>query len=318
MGQGREKAVLLPVDLKALPDVKSVNSLAAFSVIRTPAIGEADSEQLHKMIIELLQQESSLGQAILVLPESWRNSNTVDRWPPLLYKHSKGILLLAIAFEGDLPRWKKFPTNTDETKTCNVSCQYEAPYTDLLESWSRAGATTFHPGDYYRDEMLFQLKNMKGTWFYFGHASSRELYAYPKFNGRVLTTHIPENPLDLVAWFSCSTLQKSARENLALSYYNSGATHCLMAAIDKAPTADNAMLVRELLAEFKKPDQRSLATALLAIARRSDFLMDFINRYYRILGNPAGKIFLPNSAVRSASFGHKSYIKQSSNLNPSL
>ena len=175
---------------------------------------------------------------------------------------------------------------TEVAPKTHLTCQYQPPYTAMLDLWSKAGAKEYHPGDYYKSEILTAISNMTGNWVYWGHGEANLLRGYGHLEKDELLAHVPPKPLNATLWFTCSTLDKHERENIALSWYRSGATKCLMASPNKINTQANQQLSEAWLSAVKSQPLACISEVVLKlIQEESEEITEVLSNYY-LLGNP--------------------------------
>ncbi len=259
------------------------------------AIPIADYEKLsgarlRNLIIKTLRC-SNTHSAVVVLPKSYATGIYVRYWPDMLSYNSSGILVTSILF-GD--KWTECSeiinasTGFDRPgrQNHNVTCQYQPPYTYMLEQWTNKGAQSFHPGDYFKKEFLNELAKMQGHWLYWGHADGDKLHGYNHLSTKDILQNKPVLPLHSTLWFSCSTLDMNKKSNIALDWYLNGATHCLLASTAPVNTTDNQRLGMAWLEILQNPGVTSVVDIIQKILLLDQKIFGLVLSNYRLLGLP--------------------------------
>lgn len=231
------------------------------------------------------------GQAgLLILPRSFATAEKIPFWPKPIQSNQEKEWTCGLFFADD---WEEvesylleFHQNEDQEIPIQVSCQYQHPYTEMLEFWAAKGAISYHPGDYFKEDFLIHLKSMEGIWGYWGHAEGDRLRGYGHLTREELLFHRPAKALDLTLWFSCSTLDFQVVENIGLSWFLSGCTKTLLASPFKVKTEDNQRLGLEFLDAFSAVKKLHLSDILLSLVRTNNGKLKDILDQYRLLGIP--------------------------------
>jgi hypothetical protein len=223
------------------------------------------------------------------VPQTLASGKAVTKWPDLVYRFKNDYLVQSIAFAASaravIDCLKQSEWGSQKPQHTSVFCQYAAPYTIMLEKWAKAGAKTYHPGDYAKDEILDVLRKLSGNWVYFGHALANRLRGYGHLFVNELIAHKPKKQLTATLWFTCSTLAGKDGENLALEWYLSGSTACLLASPKAIKTSSNQLLGDAWLEVLAETKNQSVTDVLLAVSRQSEFLFEVLNQY-KLLGKP--------------------------------
>ncbi|MFC5623855.1 hypothetical protein [Algoriphagus winogradskyi] len=261
-----------------------------FFTISIPDVLYLDSETFLNRLYAAVDQHAA-NSTLVVLPHSWAEVNKIQDWPPILCNEKFRPVVNSIFFADE---WKELEDTlldflcykTEASPKTHLTCQYQQPYTNMLNLWSEAGAEDFHPGDFYKSEILSAISTMTGNWVYWGHGEANLLRGYGHLGKEELLAHIPKKPLNATLWFTCSTLDYYGSENIALSWYRSGATKCLLASPNKINTEANQILSAAWLAASKDPPIASIAGIVLKLIKEeSREITDVIRNYY-LLGNP--------------------------------
>ena len=261
-----------------------------FFTISIPDALYLDSDAFLTNLYTSVDQHDA-NSTLVVLPHSWARFNKIQDWPTIVCNEKFRPVVNSIFFAD---KWKELENalldflcgKIDLSPKTHLTCQYQPPYTRMLNLWSAAGAENYHPGDYYKSEMLSAISTMTGNWVYWGHGEANLLRGYGHLAKDELLAHIPAKPLNATLWFTCSTLDKHETENIALSWYRSGATKCLLASPNKINTEANQLLSEAWLAASKSQQLRSIADVVLnLIQEESREITEAIRNYY-LLGNP--------------------------------
>ncbi|WP_425638408.1 hypothetical protein ACPUEN_03255 [Algoriphagus yeomjeoni] len=261
-----------------------------FFTISIPDAVYLDSESFLTKLYAAVDQHAA-NSALVVLPHSWAKVNKMQDWPPIVCNEKFRPVVNSIFFADE---WKELENalldflcdKIDLAPKTHLTCQYQQPYTKMLKLWSEAGAEDFHPGDFYKTEILSAISTMTGNWVYWGHGEANLLRGYGHLEKDELLAHIPAKPLNATLWFTCSTLEKHSTENIALSWYRSGATKCLLASPNKINTEANQMLSAAWLAASKSPPIASIAAVILKLIQEESKEITEVLRNYYLLGNP--------------------------------
>jgi len=229
--------------------------------------------------------------ALVVLPHSRAKVKNIQDWPPIICNQKFRPVVNSIFFADELEELEKvfiafLEDKIDSAPKTHLTCQYQAPYTTTLKLWADAGAEDYHPGDFYKSEILTAISRMTGNWVYWGHGEANLLRGYGHLEKEELLAHVPNKPLNATLWFTCSTLDHHESENIALSWYRSGATKCLLASPNKINTEANQLLSAAWLAAAKSQKQSSIAEIVLKLMQEESQEVTEVLRKYYLLGNP--------------------------------
>lgn len=262
----------------------------SYALMPVPGYELLSKASLRNEIVKKLRN-SNVRTAVVVLPKSYATGINVKYWPGMLLSNKSGILITSVLFADKwtecsemINAWAGFPSLA--TQTHNATCQYQPPYTDMLEQWNKKGAVSFHPGDYYKEELLGELTKMQGHWLYWGHADSKKLHGYHHLQAGDILKHRPASPLQSTLWFSCSTLDSRKKSNIALDWYLTGATYCLLASRQPVDTIDNQRLSMAWLELLQTPGVTSIADILENIANQDQQSFHPVLSGYHLLGLP--------------------------------
>lgn len=259
------------------------------------AVATADSEamsraRLRNSIIKSLRN-SDASSAVVVLPTSFAKGASVRYWPDMVIPNKSGLLITSIVFADNWTACREIINRSKDvddaaSRTHNVTCQYQPPYTHMLGQWTKGGARGFHPGDFFKQEFLQELGNMRGHWLYWGHADSAKLHGYSHLSTGDILHNKPVLPLQSTIWFSCSTLDIRERSNIALDWYLSGATHCMLASTCPVNTADNQELGTAWLEALQAPGVKTIADIIQHLLSLDQKAFEQVLSPYRLLGLP--------------------------------
>lgn len=276
---------------------EAINQLAGLNniqpccqIIPIPDCKTLTKDRLSKLITKVLKA-SRVQSAIVVLPTSFAQGTCIRYWPDIFIHTKSGILITSVFFSDEWsdcrPLIDSFlSTNSSGTEKYNATCQYQPPYTDTLNLWVEAGAKNFHPGDYFKHEFLNALSKMQGHWLYWGHADSDKLRGYHHLFSEDILGHKPESPLQSTLWFSCSTLDNSKERNIALEWFLSGATHCLLASLKQVKTKDNQLLSSAWLETYQHQEVFNIADIIYYLLKHDEQTFGPILEHYRLMGSP--------------------------------
>lgn len=227
--------------------------------------------------------------AMMILPRSFAQSSSIPFWPKLIQESTQNPWICALFFADsweEIERYLFDEHSRKESADVHVSCQYQPPYTDMLELWAQAGAKPYHPGDYFKEDFLLELKKMSGIWAYWGHSEGDRIRGYGHVTVDELLSNCPENQLLLSLWFTCSTLDPEVEQNIGLSWFLSGKTQSLLASPFKVKTEENQFLGRQFLNSLVQKRHESLVDILLDLIEREDRSVRQVLNQYHLLGNP--------------------------------
>lgn len=246
--------------------------------------------QLKKKITTTLRQYP-VRSAVVVLPACYASSSHVPYWPEMIVKHKSSVIITSVLFADNrtqcmavISAWLQSGQNA--IKTIHATCQYEAPYPEILRKWNGLGATCYHPGDFFKHEFLDALQKMKGHWLYWGHANSGCLNAYNDLTTDDILTHKPAQPLQSTLWFSCATLESSQEQNIAIEWFKSGATFCLLASMGSIQTQGNQALILKWIELCQEKKATHLADIIHQLVVHNRAQIEPILAQYRLIGLP--------------------------------
>ena len=227
--------------------------------------------------------------AMMVLPRSFAEARFIPVWPKLIQGNPQNSWICALFFADT---WEEVEQYLFEgllektTADVHVSCQYQPPYTDMLELWAQAGAKPYHPGDYFKEDFLQELKKMSGVWAYWGHSEGDRIRGYGHLLREELLSNSPEKALMLTLWFTCSTLDPEVEQNIGMTWFLSGKTQILLASPFKVKTEENQLLGRQFLDSLIQKKNESIAEILLDLIETEDQSVRQVLNQYQLLGNP--------------------------------
>lgn len=227
--------------------------------------------------------------AMMILPRSFAKSSCISSWPKLIQGNPQNPWICALFFADTWEEVERYLFDGLSGKTSvdvHVSCQYQPPYTDMLELWAQAGAKPYHPGDYFKEDFLRELKKMSGIWAYWGHSEGDRIRGYGHITVDELLSNSPEKQLLLSLWFTCSTLDPEVEQNIGLSWFLTGKTQSLLASPFKVKTEENQLLGRQFLNSLVQKRHESLAEILLDLIETEDQSVRQVLNQYHLLGNP--------------------------------
>lgn len=261
-----------------------------FFTISIPDLIYLDSATfLSKLYLALDRNDAD--SALVVLPHSWADVKKIKNWPEAVCNEKIRPVVNSIFFADDWEELAKMfsefleEKNNSAPKT-HITCQYQPPYTTMLNLWADSGAENYHPGDFYKSEILTAISQMTGNWVYWGHGEANLLRGYGHLGKEELLAHIPAKPLNATLWFTCSTLDHYDGENIALSWYRSGATKCLLASPHKINTDANQLLSESWLSTAKSQHSSCIASIVLKLMQEGSQETKEVLRNYYLLGNP--------------------------------
>jgi hypothetical protein len=261
-----------------------------FFTIPTPSSAFLDSDHFLTNLYLLLDHFEAKS-SLIVLPKSWAKVEKMKDWPALVCNEKNHPVVNSIFFadewqEVEIMLKEFLDEKIDLNPKTHLTCQYQPPYTTMLKLWADAGAEEYHPGDYFKSEILVAISKMTGNWVYWGHGEGNLLRGYGHLKKSELLLHIPEKPLNATIWFTCSTLDNNVNDNIALSWYLNGATKCLLASPYNVKTEANKMLSEAWLTIAKSRKKNSIASIILKLLDEDSIeLKESLANYY-LLGNP--------------------------------
>lgn len=254
-------------------------------------------------VFELPKKEYYGQAALLVLPKVFAKSKYIPFWPKLIQSSNQNDWVCGLFFadhwdevEGYLLGFSG--TIKSGSLDVHVSCQYQNPYTDMLELWTNEGSKPYHPGDYFKEDFLLELQKMTGIWAYWGHAEGDKLRGYSHLTLNEILTNSPSKPFLLTLWFTCSTLDPEFDENIGLSWFLSGKTQCLLASPFKVKTEENQLLGKEFLKVFTQKNNQLLSEILLCLVEKKDDFLSRVMNHYCLLGSPWIEMRKPIQAAK--------------------
>jgi hypothetical protein len=227
--------------------------------------------------------------AMMILPRSFAEARFIPVWPKLIQGNPQNPWICALFFADTWEEVEQYlceGLSGKESADIHVTCQYQPPYTDMLELWTQAGAKPYHPGDYFKEDFLQELKKMSGVWAYWGHSEGDRIRGYGHLLGEELLSFSPEKALLLTLWFTCSTLDPEVEQNIGLTWFLSGKTQSLLASPFKVKTEENQLLGSQFLNSLVQKRQESLAEILLDLITTEDQRVGQVLNQYHLLGNP--------------------------------
>jgi len=240
----------------------------------------------------LIQSQEKKAQIVLwILPIYMTKGQCTGKWPEMINTETSKPLVNSLCFADS---WKEFQIlfesfNHSLEPTLNstfVSCQYEPPYTKMLNAWEKSGAKGFHPGDYFKDEFLAELKKVSGNWVYFGHGEGDRLRGYGHLLLSELMANKPSKPLNATLWFTCSTLDEKNGERIALSWFLNKGTYCILSSAKKVKTEENTILGEAWLEIISKPNNLTIGEIIIELINEDPALYQPILNQYQLLGFP--------------------------------
>lgn len=248
--------------------------------------------------------------AVLVLPSEYAQSRFSPLWPQPALRWVEGgvdrIVLLSTVF-ADCPasclQALALEAPQQGLLPWNVTAQYAPAYIETLHAWQAAGARVFHPGDYFKAELLEAMDNWRGHWIYLGHAEVDRLRGYEHVFASDLQSISRAGLLESTLWLSCNTLAyKPGIQALGLTWYLSGASRLFIGAVAPTSTSDNQHFCRLCLqgllhTEASKKASNTTHTFSDVLrwvfsnlecpsTQSSTTKLSQFNQHYRILGNP--------------------------------
>lgn len=244
--------------------------------------------------------------AVLVLPLQYAQSKYSALWPQPVLQWLEGctnrMVILSTVFAD-------CPTACLEALTLrpydrgllrwHVTAQYAPVYIDTLNAWQAAGAHAFHPGDYFKPDLIEAMGDWSGHWLYVGHAEVDRLRGYQHVLASDLEGIPKRGLLDTTLWISCNTLaHKAGVQSLGLAWYLSGATRLFLGAVAPTDTLQNQHFCRLCLQAILQMETSNKTHAFADVLRcvfsnpeRSGtemacFNSSPYNQNYRMLGNP--------------------------------
>lgn len=263
---------------------------SCFFACPIPEILFFEAENFRRELYHHLMR-SKADSAMVVLPKSWATVEKMKDWPVAVYREEERSIVCAVIFADTWRQveevLRKFLNEKDQAlPNSHLTCQYQPPYTNSLKLWMDAGGEEFHPGDFYHSEILSAISQMTGNWVYWGHGEGRRLRGYGHIETSDLLEYLPKSPLNATLWFTCSTLDETIPDNIALSWYLSGATTCLFASPKKVKTEENQRLSEAWLRIAKADQTATIASILLALSEDPSFKNKDVLGDYFLLGNP--------------------------------
>src|SRR5690606_18497821 len=112
------------------------------------------------------------------------------------------------------------------------------------------------------------------------------LHGYNGLSIHDIVHHKPASPLVSTIWLACATLDAHKTRNIALEWFMSKASCCLLASTEPVKTTDNQKLNDIFLAIFEKSNSKSLADIIFEILNQDQTAFESILAHYRLLGIP--------------------------------
>jgi len=240
--------------------------------------------------LEEMMAANRATSAMFVIPKSFASGDKIDSWPDLIQHHSAGKWVCSVFFAD---RWAEvaealedFLNEVNTKIETHLTCQYQPVYAEMLKLWEQKGGKAYHPGDFFKEDILPAISQMKGDWVYWGHGEGDRLRGYGQLHVVDLLSNKCETPLNATLWFTCSTLDRDYPENIALAWYQSGATKCLLASPDKVNTEANQLLSQHWLGMAKENGGRTVASLILDILQHDSENLESVLNHYYLLGIP--------------------------------
>ncbi len=228
--------------------------------------------------------------ALLVFPFKYQNPSYQHLWPKWIQSRETGFFCCAFIFSGSLD---DFLTDFEKQPICKFpdsfmgTCQYEPPYTDQLDSWEMNGVRAFHPGDYYKNEVMEILADQGEVWLYWGHGDWDRLRGYGHLEKKDLQALKRKKPFAMTLWFSCSTLDFTHGFPIAWEWYQQGKTKSLFCSSDKISTQANQLFASQLLQKIIEcKHEQNIAELLLWSFEAKKEELNPVQESYYLLGNP--------------------------------
>ncbi|WP_339751666.1 hypothetical protein [Algoriphagus aquimarinus] len=241
-------------------------------------------------LVDELMGKNRATSAMFILPRSLASGDKIDLWPALVHNNSTGHWISSVFFAdnwSEVEEGLQVLLSENSTKVeANLTCQYQPVYTEMLAQWEQEGGKAYHPGDYFKDEILSAISQMKGNWLYWGHGEGDRLRGYGHLDIVDLLSNKYVSPLNATLWFTCSTLDRDYPENIALAWYQSGATKCILASPDKVNTEANFLLSQRWLEISKKKQDCTIASLILEISQCTSEQTGRALVQYYLLGIP--------------------------------
>ncbi|WP_111670070.1 C25 family cysteine peptidase [Algoriphagus litoralis] len=250
---------------------------------------QPEEPRLIQEAMNLLEEDCSGLATMMILPRSFAQSSHISFWPKLIQAKPQNAWICALFFADtweEVEHYLQNEPSKNESADVHVSCQYQPPYTDMLELWAQAGAKPYHPGDYFKEDFLQELKKMSGIWAYWGHSEGDRIRGYGHVTVDELLSNSPEKQLLLSLWFTCSTLDPEVEQTIGLAWFLSGKTQSLLASPFKVKTEENQLLGRQFLNSLAQKRHESLAEIILDLISTEDQSVSQVLNQYHLLGNP--------------------------------
>ncbi|WP_192349544.1 hypothetical protein [Algoriphagus sp. Y33] len=237
-----------------------------------------------KMILN--QAES----AMIVLPASFACGDKIDFWPSIIQKKTGGNWICSVFFadcwQCVAQALEDLSMDKNTSNKTHLTCQYQPDYTEMLALYEHQIGQPYHPGDYFKPDILHAISLMEGNWLYWGHGEGDKLRGYSQLDTVDLLSNKCRYPLNSTLWFTCSTLDRDFPENIALAWYQSGATKCLLASPYKINTKANVFLSRRWVSCAVKKGKRTIASLILELLEEDSVAMEKVLNKYFLLGIP--------------------------------
>lgn len=259
-----------------------------FLLTYPPDFLETPTHEISGFLINKIPDQLKI--ACWIFPKKFNKPQFQDYWPTIVSSNSSQLLINSVAFydswEETLTAFAAYENQKIGMEGTSVFCQYEAPYTYLLGLWEEAGATSFHPGDYDKEEILDALGTMKGNWIYFGHGAWDRLRGYGHLEASDLRSVMPSTPLGLTAWLTCSTMEQGHDEMIAWDWYRKGGAFAMMASGLKVKTEENQLLGKGILRLLTEGERTTIGAMLLNLIQADSNCFSSILSQYYLLGFP--------------------------------
>lgn len=289
----QKRALVIPEDwtkeIASLKTTKQDNDYC-FVSIPTANLGIPSKARLTTVLKQTLRS-SGLLSAVVVLPTDFAKPVNVKYWPKMIISSKNEAIVTSVIFadnwlacKGIIDTWQH--VDNPFASKHHLTCQYQPPYTDMLERWRAWGARSLHPGDYFKTEILVELSQMQGHWVYWGHSDNAKIHGYQYISSKELLQHRPAIPLQSTLWFSCSTLGSRTNNSIALDWFLNGATLCLLASTQPVKTTDNQLLSAAWLEVCQHSTAVNVADIIQQLLRQDSQTFTPILDNYRLMGSP--------------------------------
>ncbi len=272
--------------------IAGLNSLRPrYFLITFPESPDFKSKSYLSSVGKLMASNQAFS-AMHVVPKCFASGDKIDLWPSLIQSHSDMTWVSSLFFADS---WEEVATalgdfseeeeNPDDFAT-HLTCQYQPSYTDILSQWANEGRNTYHPGDFFKEDILSAISQMRGNWLYWGHGEGDKLRGYSHLHTVDLLAHKCSKQLNSTLWFTCCTLDRNYPENIALAWYLSGATKCIFASPEKVNTESNKLLSEVWLEIAKIDKEKTVSSVILDVLWKNPEVFEKILNQYFLLGIP--------------------------------